>query len=171
MPNPAFAVAKKEIKKMQDRRKSCTLDGEVIEVKPVRYPVRLRQVTSIQDDAMRESVELEADGTLFETKDGFALKFMQEDEQPIDTTIKWSHDQVALNRKGPVSMHHVFILGQKTKSGYESQFGQMVMETETATIEMTEQRMQFQYDLMMNHQPVGLYTIELTWERSETHGI
>lgn len=140
-------------------------------MKPKRYPVLLRQVTTIQDDAMRESVDLEAEGMLFETKDGFAVKFVQEDEQPIDTTIKWSHDQVALNRKGPVSMHHVFILGQQTKSGYESQFGQMLMQTETHTIEMFDQEMRFTYDLMMNHQAVGTYTIELTWKRSEIDGV
>jgi len=156
---------------MHQMKKSCTLNDEVIEVKPVKYPVSLRQVTTIEDGPMRESVELEADGTLFETKDGFAVKFVQPDEQPIDTTIKWSKDQIALNRKGPVAMHHVFILKETTKSQYGSQFGQMLMETDTETIEMKPQQMQFRYTLKMNGQAVGTYMIDLTWERSETNGI
>lgn len=164
-----FFVARQQ--KVHETKKSCTLNGEVIKVKPAQYPVAIRQVTTIEDGPMRESLEFEADGTLFETKDGFAVKFVQPDEQPIDTTIKWSKDQIALNRKGPVAMHHVFILGEATKSQYGSQFGQMLMETETKTIEMKTQQMQFRYTLKMNGQAVGTYTIDLTWERSETNGI
>jgi uncharacterized beta-barrel protein YwiB (DUF1934 family) len=124
---------------MHQTKTSSTLNDEVIEGKPVKYSVSLRQVTTFEDGPMRESVELEADGTLFEAKDGFAVKFVKQDEQPINTTIKWSKDQIALNRKGPVAMHHIFILKETTKSQYGSQFGQVLRETDTETIEMKPQ--------------------------------
>jgi len=140
-------------------------------MKATRYPVQLRQVTTIRDGAMKEEVVLEAIGTLFETKDGYALKFIQADEQPIETMIKWSEDQVALIRKGHVVMHHVFAIGKQTRSLYDSQFGQMWMSAVTDSIEMGDERMAFAYQLEMDEQPVGSYMIEITWKRSDENGI
>ncbi|MGL4820434.1 MAG: DUF1934 domain-containing protein [Bacilli bacterium] len=84
-------------------------------------------------------------------------------KEVIPTVYRIAEKSVKIIRNGSLKMNHTYEGKKKTKSDYVSPFGSMVMETDTNTLEISDQSIRIHYDLYMGGDWVSTNAIAAEW--------
>lgn len=132
--------------------------------------------TYIIDGEHEQTTSLSTKGKLFRKNDSLYLQFKEEDNQEVgevNQVIKIDENKaVTVLRQGAVSMKQLFLTGEKTEGVYRSQFGTMLMDTNTNDIKIhiDEQQIkgsvQLFYQLHMQYEFAGNYEVTIKFRRS-----
>ena len=108
-------------------------------------------------------------GQLIEKGSTIYLRYEEELEETgkVQNTIKIEEHKVTVLRTGSVRMNHTYYMGMTSQGMYHSPFGPMAMETNTLAIQFHRENnrgsFSLQYDLILNEQEVGQFTLEVTF--------
>lgn len=102
----------------------------------------------------------------------FSYKEQLEDELTVQTILKIGEDEASLLRQGGLQTKQLFKSGVKTQGIYQSPYGPFLMETLANRLEVKRQNERpvqviLQYQLWMNEQETGEYSMQLTFDWHE----
>ena len=131
--------------------------------------VNIKLVSSIIPiEGERETYELWLRGSFIEKNGSYFLRYEEvlEDKQ-IKTTVKLHAQKAFIMRSGDLNMRLPLILNYEERGHYESAYGMLPVMTKTnhLQIEHVEHSGTFktEYDLIIGGQPVGNYTLEISF--------
>lgn len=139
----------------------------------VSVSVQLRtKITGGENEQVIESI---ADGRLYYKEQGLYLQFKEEMEEVgiVNQIVKVEgNDTLTIIRQGAVSMKQLFQQGKKTEGVYRSQFGPMMMNTNTTHMQFDVDqkanvgKIHFSYQLHMQDEFAGNYDVTITYRRN-----
>lgn len=126
-------------------------------------------------DGEVESYEMWLSGSIIKKSGKMYLRYVEElDEKQIRTTVMMDSDQALIVRSGGVKMRLPFNPVQEERGHYDSQFGMLPIVTKTHHLvhENNEETIisgtfNVQYDLIINGQSVGKYTLEIQYSEGQ----
>ena len=131
--------------------------------------VNIKLISTIRPiDGESETFEMWLNGELLEKAGSLYLRYEEvHEQQTIRTTIKLGEDQALIMRTGAVKMRLPLNIFEQQIGHYESEFGSvpLVIKTKKMTFARQEVSGDFhvEYDLRMSGQPVGNYTLDITF--------
>lgn len=106
-------------------------------------------------------------GQLYFMNGTWYIKYIeQEEEGQTNATVKVKEDEIVVIRNGLVSMRQSYRPGIKTSGSYVSLAGEMSMDTDTRDIRLHYDEAGYLtaavwvYDLYLNEQNIGRYTVQ-----------
>ncbi|WP_187119470.1 DUF1934 domain-containing protein [Bacillus testis] len=134
--------------------------------------VRVTLHTTVRNGQDEETYELTTFGTFQEKGDSLYLRYkeVQEDLQEIQSTVKWSKDEVFIMRNGQVKMRQKFIKDMMTVGNFESPYGTLQMLTTAKDLKheykerYAEGTMTLIYDLTMQGADAGQYKMVIEYK-------
>ncbi len=133
-------------------------------------PVNVCLKTSIELDGEKESYELSLSGEFYEKNRAFYLKYDEEQEEgTVHTIVKFVEKRALIIRSGAVKMRLAFDLGQPVRGSYESQYGTLLLTTQTNTLTHSctynetslQGALQLNYLMQMQGAPAGKYSMNI----------
>lgn len=127
--------------------------------------------TILPTDGEEETYEMWLDGSLIKKTGKTYLRYVEQlGEGNINTTVKLDNHQALILRSGGVKMRLPFNRLQEQHGHYETQFGTLPIVTKTHQLSFENRddnkangTFKIQYDLLMNGQAVGEYTLEIQY--------
>ena len=141
---------------------------------PIEVMVRLK--THIQYDDDEENIELITFGTLHHMPNATYIRYIEhvENNGKINTTVKYDGDEMLIIRSGAVKMKQLYKIGTETSGSYDSIHGTLDLTTRTNKLEHTihpetnEETFHVSYNLFLQHENVGNYSLTLTVKEEKT---
>ncbi|MCA1032144.1 DUF1934 domain-containing protein [Bacillus timonensis] len=139
-------------------------------------PIKLKFVTEIRDGTRKENIAFETKGVYFRKNEATYLTF--EEERPkeagrVKTVVKISDGGVLILRSGAVKMRQSYIKKETTYGLYQSEMGQLEMETYTNNLtydwlhKTKKGKLYLTYQLKMQGQEAGRYTITILFKEEQ----
>jgi len=135
----------------------------------VRSQVNIKLISTIRPiDGESEGYEMLLTGQLLEKAGSIYLKYEEvQEDKTIRTTMKLGNEQALIMRTGAVKMRLPLNIIEQQMGHYESELGSMPLVIDTKEMTFTKQAVSgdfhVQYDLLMGGQPVGNYTLDITF--------
>ena len=141
---------------------------------PIEVMVRLKTPIQYVDD--EENIELITFGTLHHMPNATYIRYIEhvENNGKINTTVKYDGDEMLIIRSGAVKMRQLYKIGTETSGSYESIHGTLDLTTRTNKLEHTihpetnEETFHVSYNLFLQHENVGNYSLTLTVKEEKT---
>ncbi len=139
-----------------------------------QMPVKIRVKTDVAHEGENETFELSLFGRLFKKDGSTFLKYDEvQDEGVVHTIVKLANENALILRSGALKMRMVFEKGQKLSGSYESQYGTLLVTTDTQTFTHKTNnagagQAELVYNLLMQGDAVGTYTMNIQYELEET---
>ncbi|OMP66711.1 hypothetical protein BTO28_10925 [Domibacillus epiphyticus] len=136
-------------------------------------PVKIRVKTDVAHEGEKETFELSLFGRLFKKDGSTFLKYDEvQEEGVVHTIVKLAKENALILRSGALKMRMVFEQGQQLNGSYESQYGTLLVTTDTTSFEHDTNdagtgHAQLTYRLLMQGDPVGTYTMNIQYELEE----
>ncbi|MFE3574211.1 DUF1934 domain-containing protein [Lysinibacillus sp. NPDC059133] len=134
-----------------------------------RSQVNIKLISTIRPiDGESEGYEMLLTGQLLEKAGSIYLKYEEvQEDKTIRTTMKLGNEQALIMRNGAVKMRLPLNIMEQQMGHYESEFGSMPLVIDTKEMTFTKQAVSgdfhVQYDLLMDGQSVGNYTLDITF--------
>ncbi|MBM7648323.1 uncharacterized beta-barrel protein YwiB (DUF1934 family) [Bacillus ectoiniformans] len=137
---------------------------------PSHIPVSIHLKTTVEHEGEKESFELSLIGTFIQKNQSYFLKYDEiQEEGTIHTIVKFSEGQALILRSGAVKMRLAFNLEEQLNGSYESQYGTLLLTTDTQKLvssrtynqSLLEGSFDLNYHLMMQGSPVGRYSMSI----------
>ncbi|GAB0169039.1 DUF1934 domain-containing protein [Lysinibacillus sp. CTST325] len=134
-----------------------------------RSQVNIKLISKIRPiDGESEGYEMLLTGQLLEKAGSIYLKYEEvQEDKTIRTTMKLGNEQALIMRTGAVKMRLPLNIIEQQMGHYESDFGSMPLVVDTKEMTFTKQAVSgdfhVQYDLLMDGQSVGNYTLDITF--------
>lgn len=127
--------------------------------------------TILPIDGEKENYEMWLDGTLVNKSGKTYLRYVEQlEEKEVRTTVKMGNEQALILRGGGVKMRLPFNIIQEEIGEYDTQFGSLPILTKTKHLSYIQNedssvngKFNVQYDLIINGQSVGKYTLEIQY--------
>ncbi|WNS81088.1 DUF1934 domain-containing protein [Domibacillus sp. DTU_2020_1001157_1_SI_ALB_TIR_016] len=138
-----------------------------------QMPVKIRVKTDVAHEGEKETFELSLFGRLFKKDGSTFLKYDEvQDEGVVHTIVKLADAGALILRSGALKMRMIFEEGQRLNGSYESQFGTLLLTTDTKifTHNMNDAgtgQAELVYSLLMQGDAVGTYTMNIHYELEE----
>ncbi|WP_245796285.1 DUF1934 domain-containing protein [Domibacillus antri] len=138
-----------------------------------RMPVKIRVKTDVAHEGENETFELSLFGRLFKKDGSTFLKYDEvQEEGVVHTIVKLAEENALILRSGALKMRMIFEQGQQLNGSYESQYGTLLVTTDTTafkhkTNDKGTGQAQLTYRLLMQGDPVGTYTMNIHYELEE----
>lgn len=131
--------------------------------------VNIRLVSTIRHpNVQEETIHLETKGTLTLKGNQYYLVYEEvQDEKIIRTTVKLSGKTALILRSGGVKMRLPFERGELQTGSYDTQYGTLMITTNTKHLHFEEGHFQVEYELIINDEVAGTYTLELIYTEAE----
>ncbi|WP_157950815.1 DUF1934 domain-containing protein [Peribacillus acanthi] len=138
--------------------------------------VKVTLKTVISSGNEKEEYEFITFGTAQTKGETLYLQYdeIQDDNQErIQTVVKWNDEEAFIMRKGPVKMRQRFRRDVETVGIYESQYGSMQMLTYTNKMEYTWNNLEKEgiisliYDLNMQGNKIGQYEMTILYKEEQ----
>lgn len=131
--------------------------------------VYIRLVSTIRHpDVEEETINLETKGTLTLKGNQYYLVYEElQNEKAIRTTVKLSGQSALILRSGGIKMRLPFERGEFQIGSYDTQYGTLMMTTNTKQLHFEEGHFLVEYELIVNDEVAGTYTLELTYTEAE----
>lgn len=136
-------------------------------------PVKIRVKTDVAHEGENEAFELSLFGQLFKKDGSTFLKYDEvQDEGVVHTIVKLADASALILRSGALKMRMIFEEGQQLNGSYESQYGTLLVTTDTQTfthhtMDRGTGRAELVYKLLMQGDAVGTYTMNIQYELEE----
>lgn len=119
-------------------------------------------------NVQEETIDLETKGTLTLKGSQYYLVYEEtQDEKIIRTTVKLSGKSALVLRSGGVKMRLPFERGELQTGSYDAQYGTLMITTNTKHLHFEEGHFQVEYELIINEEVAGTYTLELIYTEAE----
>ncbi|MGG3448982.1 MULTISPECIES: DUF1934 domain-containing protein [Bacillaceae] len=138
-----------------------------------QMPVKIKVKTDVAYEGENETFELSLFGRLFKKGGSTFLKYDEvQDEGVVHTIVKLAEESALILRSGALKMRMIFEQGEQLNGSYESQYGTLLITTDTTdfTHEINDigtGRALLTYRLLMQGDPVGTYTMNIHYELEE----
>ena len=86
-----------------------------------------------------------------------------QDEKNVKTTVKLGGQSALILRSGGVKMRLPFAIGELQTGSYEAVYGTLMITTNTTHLHFAEGHFQVEYELIINEEVAGTYTLELIY--------
>ncbi|HWK23028.1 MAG TPA: DUF1934 domain-containing protein [Ureibacillus sp.] len=131
--------------------------------------------TILPADGETENYEMWLNGLFIKKSGKTYLRYVEElNEQKVRTTVKLGNEQALILRSGGIKMRLPFNTSHEESGHYDTQYGTLPIETKTHQLahEYNEDNLingsfNVQYDLMINGQSVGKYTLEIHYSEGQ----
>jgi len=136
---------------------------------PIQRTVNIQLVSAIRHpNVQEETVNIKTKGTLTLKGNQYYLVYEEvQDEKSIRTTVKLGGNSALILRSGGVKMRLPFERGELQTGSYDTQYGTMIITTDTKHLYFEEGHFQVEYELNINNEVAGTYTLELTYTEAE----
>lgn len=135
----------------------------------VQKAVNIKLFSTIRHpNIIEETIELETKGTLTLKGNQYYLVYEEvQDEKVIRTTVKLSGQNALILRSGGVKMRLPFERGELQTGNYDTQYGTIMITTNTKHLHFDEGHFQVEYELIINGEVAGTYILELIYTEAE----
>lgn len=132
--------------------------------------VKIKLITKIRPiEGESETYEMWLQGNYIEKAGNAYLRYEEvQDGNAIRTTVKLGNEQALIMRAGAVNMRLPLNIQEQQMGHYDSEFGSLPLMTRTLELDFQRQLedersglFSVQYDLIMNGQSVGNYTVNI----------
>lgn len=132
--------------------------------------VKIKLITKIRPiEGESETYEMWLQGNYIEKAGNAYLRYEEVQEgKAIRTTVKLGNEQALIMRAGAVNMRLPLNIQEQQMGHYDSEFGSLPLMTRTLELDFQRQLedersglFSVQYDLIMNGQSVGNYTVNI----------
>ena len=132
---------------------------------PVQKTVKVQLVSTIRHpNVQEETINIKTKGILTLKGEQYYLVYEEtQNEKTIRTTVKLSGQNALILRSGGVKMRLPLERGEFQNGSYETQYGTMIITTNTKHLHFEVGRFQVEYELIINEEVAGTYTLELTY--------
>ncbi|OKL37682.1 hypothetical protein BLL40_04390 [Domibacillus mangrovi] len=136
-------------------------------------PVKIKVKTDVEHEGENETFELSLFGQLFKKGGSTFLKYDEvQDEGVVHTIVKLAEESALILRSGALKMRMIFEQGEQLNGSYESQYGTLLITTETINFtheinDIGTGQALLTYKLLMQGDPVGTYTMNIYYELEE----
>ncbi|MEK4082903.1 DUF1934 domain-containing protein [Psychrobacillus sp. FSL K6-1415] len=136
---------------------------------PLQKTVNIRLVSTIRHpNVQEETINIEIKGTLTLKGEQYYLVYEEMQDQKITRTIVKLGGQTALIlRNGGVKMRLPFERGELQTGSYDTQYGTIIITTKTKHLHFDDGHFQVEYELIINEEVAGTYTLELIYTEAE----
>lgn len=136
---------------------------------PIKKLVNIRLLSTISHpNVAKETVDIQITGML--TVKGNTPYLVYEEvleEKIIRTTVKLDSKSALILRSGGVKMRLPFERGELQNGSYDTPYGTLLMITNTKHMHFDNGHFQVEYELIMNEEVAGTYTLELIYTEAE----
>ncbi|WP_245676190.1 DUF1934 domain-containing protein [Domibacillus iocasae] len=138
-----------------------------------QMPVKIRVKTDVAHEGESETFELSLFGQLFKKDGSTFLKYDEvQDEGIVHTIVKLANENALILRSGALKMRMIFEEGQQLNGSYESQYGTLLVTTDTQAFTHKSDdagtgQAELVYNLLMQGDAVGTYTMNIHYELEE----
>lgn len=136
---------------------------------PVQKTVKVQLVSTIRHpNVQEETINIKTKGILtLKGEQNYLVYEESQNEKTIRTTVKLSGQNALILRSGGVKMRLPLERGELQTGSYETQYGTMIITTNTKHLHFEVGRFQVEYELIINEEVAGTYTLELTYTEAE----
>lgn len=136
---------------------------------PVQKTVKVQLVSTIRHpNVQEETINIKTKGILtLRGEQNYLVYEESQNEKTIRTTVKLSGQNALILRSGGVKMRLPLERGEFQTGSYETQYGTMIITTNTKHLHFEVGRFQVKYELIINEEVAGTYTLELTYTEAE----
>ena len=131
--------------------------------------VNIRLVSIIRHpDVQTETINLETIGTLTLKGTQYYLVYEEvQHEKVVRTTVKLSGKSALILRSGGVKMRLPFESGELQTGSYDTPYGTLMITTNTKRLHFEDGHFQVEYELIINDEVAGTYTLELNYTEAK----
>ncbi|WP_313893310.1 DUF1934 domain-containing protein [Psychrobacillus sp.] len=86
-----------------------------------------------------------------------------QNEKAVKTTVKLHKESALIMRSGGVKMRLPFQIGELQNGSYDTEYGTLMIITNTKKLDFTNGHFQVEYELLVNEEVAGTYTLELIY--------
>ncbi|TQR21376.1 DUF1934 domain-containing protein [Psychrobacillus vulpis] len=135
----------------------------------MKKAVIVRLLSTIQHpNAAAETFDMKTTGELtIKGAQPYLVYEEVQDEKAIKTTVKLNSESALIIRSGGVKMRLPFFKGELQTGSYDSGYGTMMITTNTKQLHFKDGHFRVEYELLMNEEVVGTYTLELTYTEAK----
>lgn len=136
---------------------------------PLQKTVNIRLVSTIRHpNVQEETINIEIKGTLTLKGKQYYLVYEEMQDQKITrTTVKLGGQTALILRSGGVKMRLPFERGELQTGSYDTQYGTLIITTNTKHLHFDDGHFQVEYELIINEEVAGTYTLELIYTEAE----
>lgn len=136
---------------------------------PLQKTVNIRLVSTIRHpNVQEETINIEIKGTLTLKGKQYYLVYEEMQDQKITrTTVKLGGQTALILRSGGVKMRLPFERGELQTGSYDTQYGTIIITTNTKHLHFDDGHFQVEYELIINEEVAGTYTLELIYTEAE----
>lgn len=136
---------------------------------PLQKTVNIRLVSTIRHpNVQEETINIETKGTLtLKGKQYYLVYEEMQDEKITRTTVKLGGQTALILRSGGVKMRLPFERGELQTGSYDTQYGTIIITTNTKHLHFDDGHFQVEYELIINEEVAGTYTLELIYTEAE----
>ncbi|MCZ8538938.1 DUF1934 domain-containing protein [Psychrobacillus psychrodurans] len=136
---------------------------------PLQKTVNIRLVSTIRHpNVQEETINIEIKGTLILKGKQYYLVYEEMQDQKITrTTVKLGGQTALILRSGGVKMRLPFERGELQTGSYDTQYGTIIINTNTKHLHFDDGHFQVEYELIINEEVAGTYTLELIYTEAE----
>ena len=132
---------------------------------PIKKSVNVRLLSTIKHtDTAAETLDIQTTGELtIKGEQPYLVYEELQNEQAVKTTVKLNNDSALILRSGGVKMRLPFVKGELQTGSYDSGYGAMMITTNTKQLQFGNGNFRVEYELLINEEVVGTYTLELIY--------
>ncbi|MFJ7970051.1 DUF1934 domain-containing protein [Psychrobacillus sp. NPDC096389] len=132
---------------------------------PIKKTVNVRLLSTIKHpDSVAETLDIQTTGELtIKGEQPYLIYEELQNEKAVKTTVKLSSDSALILRNGGVKMRLPFVKGELQTGSYDSGYGPMMITTNTEQLQFEDGKFRVEYELLINEEVVGTYTLELIY--------
>lgn len=136
---------------------------------PLQKTVNIRLVSTIRHpNVQEETINIEIKGTLtLKGKQYYLVYEEMQDQKKTRTTVKLGGQTALILRSGGVKMRLPFERGELQTGSYDTQYGTIIITTNTKHLHFDDGHFQVEYELIINEEVAGTYTLELIYTEAE----
>ena len=136
---------------------------------PLQKTVNIRLVSTIRHpNVQEETINIEIKGTLTLKGEQYYLVYEEmQDQKKTRTTVKLGGQTALILRSGGVKMRLPFERGELQTGSYDTQYGTLIITTNTKHLHFDDGHFQVEYELIINEEVAGTYTLELIYTEAE----
>lgn len=136
---------------------------------PLKKSVNVRLLSTVQHpDVPKESFDIRTTGVLtLKGEQPYLVYDEVQNEKAVRTTVKLDKKSALILRSGGVKMRLPFQMGELQTGSYETGYGTLMITTNTKHLHFEDGHFQVGYDLLINDEVAGTYTLELTYTEAE----
>ncbi|WP_391119881.1 DUF1934 domain-containing protein [Psychrobacillus sp. L3] len=132
---------------------------------PIKKRVNIRLLSTIRHpDVEKETFDIQTTGELiFKGNQPYLVYEEVQYEKVVRTTVKLGGKTALIMRSGGVKMRLPFENGELQKGSYDTVYGTMMIITDTKHLHFEDGQFQVEYELLINDEVAGTYTLELIY--------